>query len=109
MQSGFPGEHLAWREVLVMGATPAGLADAQWLELRAGELAESNQLDLDTISLSEAKRYYNEGHFAKGSMGPKVKAVINYLERGGNAALITMPETIGKALERQTGTWIVRE
>jgi carbamate kinase len=42
-------------------------------------------------------------------MGPKVKAVINYLERGGSAALITMPETIGKALEGQTGTWIVRE
>jgi carbamate kinase len=66
-----------------------------------------NQQDLDTISLSEAKRYYNEGHFAKGSMGPKVRAVISYLEQGGRAALITMPETIGKALSGQTGTWIM--
>jgi carbamate kinase len=66
-----------------------------------------NQRDLDTITLSEAKSYYEEGHFAKGSMGPKVRAIINYLEKGGRAALITMPETIGKALSGQTGTWIV--
>lgn len=66
-----------------------------------------NQQDLDTITLSEARRYYNEGHFAKGSMGPKVRAIINYLEGGGRAALITMPETIGKALSGQTGTWIM--
>jgi carbamate kinase len=66
-----------------------------------------DQRDLDRISLSEAKRYAAEGHFAKGSMGPKVQAVINYLERGGRAALITMPETIGKALAGQTGTWIM--
>lgn len=65
------------------------------------------QQDLNTITLSEAKRYYNEGHFAKGSMGPKVRAIINYLEQGGHAALITMPETIGKALDGQTGTWIM--
>ena len=68
-----------------------------------------NQVDLDRITLSEAKQYYEEGHFAKGSMGPKVKAVINYLERGGSAALITMPETIGKALKGETGTWILND
>jgi hypothetical protein len=56
MQSGFPGEHLAWHEVLVMGATPAGLTDAQWLELRAGELAESYQLDLDTCRKDLARQ-----------------------------------------------------
>lgn len=66
-----------------------------------------NQRDLNTITLSEARRYYDEGHFAKGSMGPKVRAIINYLEQGGRAALITMPETIGKALAGQTGTWII--
>jgi carbamate kinase len=67
---------------------------------------QANQRDLDTLTLSEAKRYYQEGHFAKGSMGPKIQAVINYLENGGHSALITMPETIGKALSGQTGTWI---
>ncbi len=68
-----------------------------------------NQQDLNRITLSEAKRYYDEGHFAKGSMGPKMLAAIQYLERGGQAALITMPETIDKALVGQTGTWIVAE
>lgn len=69
----------------------------------------SNQQDLDRITLSEARSYYDAGHFAKGSMGPKVLAGIQYLERGGQAVLITMPETIGKALAGQTGTWIVVE
>jgi carbamate kinase len=68
---------------------------------------QSNQRDLDRITLSEAKHYYAEGHFAKGSMGPKVLAIINYLERGGKMALITMPETIGKALDGETGTWVL--
>ena len=66
-----------------------------------------NQRDLNRITLDEAKSYYDAGHFAKGSMGPKVLAAIQYLERGGKAALITMPETIDKALAGQTGTWIV--
>ena len=77
------------------------------VEKAALNFKKPNQRDLDRITLSEARRYYEEGHFAKGSMGPKVRAIINYLERGGRAALITMPETIGKALTGQTGTWIM--
>ncbi len=77
------------------------------VEKAAINFKKPDQRDLDRITLSEAKRYYAEGHFAKGSMGPKVLAVINYLERGGKAALITMPETIGKALVGETGTWVV--
>jgi len=68
-----------------------------------------NQQDLDTITLNEAKRYYDEGHFAKGSMGPKVRAILNYLEQGGRAALVTKPETIGRALSGRTGTWIMSD
>ena len=79
------------------------------VEKAALNFKKSDQIDLNRITLTEAKRYYEEGHFAKGSMGPKVKAIINYLERGGNAALITMPETIGKALKGETGTWIVKD
>ena len=79
------------------------------VEKAALNFKKPNQIDLNRITLNEAKRYFEEGHFAKGSMGPKVKAVINYLERGGSAALITMPETIGKALKGETGTWIVQE
>ena len=79
------------------------------VEKAALNFKKPDQRDLDRITLNEAKRYYEEGHFAKGSMGPKVKAVINYLERGGSAALITMPETIGSALKGDTGTWIVKD
>jgi carbamate kinase len=68
-----------------------------------------NQRDLERITLPDARRYYEEGHFARGSMGPKIQASINYLEHGGKAALITMPETMGRALAGQTGTWIVRD
>lgn len=65
---------------------------------------------LDRITLEEAKRYSAEGiHFAKGSMGPKIQAIIWFLEGGGKQALITNPENIGRALKGETGTWIVRE
>ena len=77
------------------------------IEKVALHFKQPNQRNLDRITLSEAKRYYAEGHFAKGSMGPKVLAAIHYLERGGKAALITMPETIGKALAGETGTWVL--
>ena len=63
---------------------------------------------LDKISLAEAKQYLAEGiHFAKGSMAPKIQAVIRYLEAGGKEALITNPENIGRALQGETGTRIV--
>ncbi len=63
---------------------------------------------LDRITLAEAKKYLAEGtHFAKGSMAPKVQAIIWYLEAGGKQALITNPENIGRALKGETGTWIL--
>lgn len=66
-----------------------------------------NQQWLDQMTLSEAKRYLEEGiHFAKGSMAPKIQAIIWYLENGGKQALITNPENIGRALKGETGTWI---
>lgn len=65
------------------------------------------QQDLHHMTLSEARHYLEEGHFARGSMEPKIRAVVEYLERGGKAALITMPETITRALIGESGTWIV--
>jgi carbamate kinase len=64
---------------------------------------------LDRVNLEEAKRYLAEGHFAKGSMRPKIEAVISYLERGGGQALITNPENIERALEGKTGTRLTRD
>ena len=62
---------------------------------------------LDRLSLTEARQYLADGHFAQGSMGPKIQAVIAFLERGGKQALITDPANIGRALAGGTGTWIV--
>jgi len=62
---------------------------------------------LDKMTVAEAKQYIKEGHFAPGSMLPKVKAIIQYLENGGKKALITDPEHIGEALDGKTGTWII--
>ena len=67
-----------------------------------------NQKWLDRITLEEAKGYIQEGHFAKGSMLPKIQAIVQFLENGGKQALITNPENIGRALNGETGTWIVR-
>jgi carbamate kinase len=67
-----------------------------------------NQEWIDRMTLSEAKRYLAEGtHFARGSMAPKIRAVIWFLEAGGKQAIITNPENIGRALKGETGTWIV--
>lgn len=63
---------------------------------------------LDKMTLAEAKQYLAEGtHFAKGSMAPKMQAIVWFLENGGKQALITNPENIGRALKGETGTWIV--
>ncbi len=62
---------------------------------------------LDHMTLAEAKAYLAEGkHFAKGSMAPKIEAVINFLEAGGKKALITDPANIARALRGETGTFI---
>jgi carbamate kinase len=63
---------------------------------------------IDRMTLAEAKKYLAEGtHFAKGSMAPKIQAIIWFLEGGGKQALITDPKNIGRALKGETGTWIV--
>jgi len=48
-----------------------------------------NQIALDTISIDEANKYMHEGQFAEGSMAPKVKACIMFVENGGKEAIIT--------------------
>lgn len=77
------------------------------VEKVALNFGKPDQKWLDRITLAEAKKYLAEGtHFAKGSMAPKIQAIIWYLEAGGKQALITNPENIGRALKGETGTWI---
>ncbi len=66
-----------------------------------------NQQAIDRMTLAQAKQYMAEGHFAKGSMLPKIQAIIWFLEAGGKEALITDPPNIARALRGETGTWIV--
>ena len=61
---------------------------------------------LDYMTLEEATRYKKEGHFAPGSMLPKIEAVVRYLKSGGKKAIITSPGNIEDALEGRKGTTI---
>ena len=65
---------------------------------------------LDRLTLSEAKAYLAVGtHFAKGSMAPKMQAMIEYLERGGTEGIITDTPNVDRALAGETGTRITRD
>jgi len=68
---------------------------------------QPNQVDLDRMTVAEAKRYMAEGHFAPGSMLPKIQAIVWFLEAGGQEAIITNPENIERALAGETGTRMV--
>ncbi len=80
------------------------------VEKVAINFGKPNEQRLDKMTLAEGKKYLAEGiHFAKGSMAPKIQAIIWYLEAGGKRALITNPENIGRALRGETGTLIVAD
>jgi len=49
-----------------------------------------------------------EGHFKPGSMRPKIEAVIEFLEGGGEKAIITSPENLLKAVKGEGGTTITK-
>ncbi len=78
------------------------------VEKVALNFGKPNQEWIDRMTLSEAQGYLAEGsHFAKGSMAPKIQAILWFLEAGGKQALITDPVNIVRALNGETGTWIV--
>jgi carbamate kinase len=65
---------------------------------------------LSRMTVSEARRYMAEKQFPAGSMGPKIEAVIEFLEaHAAGQALITDPPNIARALDGQTGTWLVAD
>lgn len=65
------------------------------------------QRDLDLMTVEEAERYFAEGHFLEGSMGPKIEASIEFLKAGGKRVIITSPGSISRALRGEAGTTIV--
>lgn len=78
------------------------------VEKVALNFGKPDQKWLDKLTVSEARKYLADGtHFAKGSMAPKIEAIIRFLEGGGKQALITNPDNIGRALKSETGTWVL--
>ena len=62
-----------------------------------------NQQSLDEMSVADAEKYCGEGHFAPGSMLPKVKAAISFAKTGGTAIIASL-ENAGKAVKGESGT-----
>jgi carbamate kinase len=63
---------------------------------------------LKTLTTEQASRYLEDGYFPPGSMGPKVEAAVQFIERGGKRAVITSIEKIGDAVIGEAGTEIIR-
>jgi carbamate kinase len=68
---------------------------------------KENQKPISCAGLPEIKRYMAEGHFMPGSMKPKIEAIIEFLENGGERAIITSPENLPRAIKAEAGTTIV--
>ncbi len=77
------------------------------VEKVALDFNKSTQRWLDQMTLAEAKRYAAEDQFDKGSMGPKVAALIDFVEGGGKLGLITNAPNLPRALRGETGTRVV--
>lgn len=74
------------------------------VEKVALDYGKPEQRDLDTLTVSEAKQYMQEGHFARGSMLPKIEAMISFIEHTGHSGLISDPQHLAEALHGKTGT-----
>jgi carbamate kinase len=68
---------------------------------------KENQENLRVLTVQEAEKYLDEGHFAPGSMAPKIKAAIRFLQSGGKKVIITSPQTVSEALKGKKGTEII--
>ena len=69
---------------------------------------KKDQSPLSRVSLPEMKRYLEEGHFKPGSMKPKIEAILQFLENGGEKAIITSPENRLSAFKGEAGTTITK-
>ena len=79
------------------------LTDVDYVKLDYGKPSERTVGDM---TVSQAKKYSEEGHFLPGSMGPKVGACIAFVEHGGKKAIITSLSRAADALEGKAGTTI---
>ncbi|MBD3190006.1 MAG: carbamate kinase [Candidatus Heimdallarchaeota archaeon] len=68
---------------------------------------QENQRPIEKVTTEAMKEFVEAGHFAKGSMKPKVKSSVRFVENGGELAIITSPDKAIKALKDETGTRII--
>ena len=68
----------------------------------------TDQKGLERISAGELRAFHREGHFASGSMGPKVEAALEFVEDGGLNAIITSADRFAAALSDRAGTRIAQ-
>lgn len=73
----------------------------------AVDFGKPSQRELDETTVDEAQRFFDEGHFPAGSMGPKIQAAIEFVRARGRAVLITDVDHLRDALEGKAGTRIV--
>ena len=72
------------------------------MALRFGTKKEQEN---ESLAILEAMSYLKEGESPIGSMGPKVEAIVEFLEKGGAAGLITRASSLTAAMAGRTGTW----
>jgi len=68
---------------------------------------KENQAPISQMTVSEARHYQSKGHFQEGSMGPKMRSAIFFLEHGGKKVVITNIEHMRKAFSGNAGTQII--
>jgi carbamate kinase len=79
------------------------------VERVAIQFRQPGQRFLDRITLSEARAYLEAGEFPEGSMGPKIRAAMDVIARGGKEVIITSPAHLEEALAGRTGTRLVAD
>ena len=81
------------------------LTDIENVKINFGK---SNEKILEKIDVEQVRKYYDQGHFLSGSMGPKIKACLRFLNSGGEKAIIASLNKVTEAFKEESGTIIVR-
>lgn len=71
------------------------------------DYGQPSQSEIDVMTVTEARKWIEEGHFPPGSMGPKIEASIEYIEKGGKEVIITGEQNVENALNHHNCTRIV--
>ena len=81
------------------------LTNVEYVAINYGKKSQKN---LTRVRMKEIKRYYEKGQFPPGSMGPKIRAAMDFVENGGKEVIITAARDVIRAIKGQSGTHIVR-